>query len=189
MNRLLLSLVTIFLIAGCTDYTMQSGRAQDKVEPLVVEGDAYDMRFLLYEHRELGLSTYVPEGLIVEFDEKGMTFYAKELSGKKFDRTQFRIFQGGETTEQTEELIVNHFRERNVKTERVDPEHFTFSFSLSEQIISLDSENLSLFGGGAVFKRENRFYGFIYHYTGEMGDLFHPVVMKAVDELEWMISS
>lgn len=55
-------------------------------------------------------------------------------------------------------------------------------FNFSEQEFIIQSP---LYGGASVFKHNGVIYGLIYYYPGEMGDGFHPRVMKIIDEIVW----
>ncbi|MBM7649085.1 chemotaxis protein histidine kinase CheA [Bacillus ectoiniformans] len=146
---------------------------QEKTVKVMVEGMEDERKAYLYQSKELGFSTYVPENLTFEDKEDELLAYAKNTDGSKNEQAKLHIDQ---------------LEDANVK-EKLESEGFTLSdasemkFEQSQEEYSLKKEDIV--GYASVFEKNGQKYLFMYQYPIEYGDGFEPSVDIIKDEMVW----
>jgi hypothetical protein len=159
-----------------TDTVNRSERPKTKTDVIQIEGTDQEFTLYLYDNKALGFSTYIPEDMVVEAEHNSMNV---NYTGEKNSNATLKIFANNtDTVEKMALLIKSDLISKGFKVKPSKNKNFGFS----EREFHIESP---FYGAVSVFKHNESIYGLIYYYSGEMGDGFHPRVMKIIDEIVW----
>ncbi|HHY73493.1 MAG TPA: hypothetical protein GX497_09760 [Bacillus bacterium] len=145
---------------------------EQKTVEMIIEGMPENKVVKLYHHKELGLSTYVPDDMIVESNPKVFNIYTN-FGGTKNENATLKI------TDQTEEEMIKDLSDRGFKLETQETQAFDFS----QKEFSL--EKAGMIGRAAIFKHDNKDYALYYYFPEDYADGFGPRSDIIVNEIVW----
>lgn len=145
---------------------------ETKTVDMLIEGTTEEKVVKLHHHEQLGFSTYVPDDMVVEFDDQTFNVYTNFQGAKNEDARLFMM-------KKTEKEI----------SEDLESEGFTLtegnesSYEFSEKEYRLEKAGFS--GRVFIFTQSNESYILGYYYPSEYGDGFSARTHIILDELVW----
>lgn len=155
-------------------------RSDTKVDTIEIEGMPQEVTFNLVKSRQLQISTYYPEDMLVEHGENKLTFIAN-FGGVKNTAAYVEIYGErieGDIDKKANEMVASlegyAFSEKS---------RFEYFLSLSE--LEYFIEKGDFIGTVSLFERDSMLYRITIHYPAEYGDGIDPRASKIISELQF----
>ncbi len=146
--------------------------AEQKTVEMMLEGMPEDKVVKLYQHKELGFSTYVPDDMIVESNPEIFNVYANFGGTKNKDATL-------KITGQTEEVVTKDLQDNGFTLGKVE----TKAVDFADKEFSLNKEGM--IGHVAFFKHGADDYAIYYYFPEDYAEGFGPRSDIIIKEIVW----
>lgn len=146
--------------------------AEQKTVEMMLEGMPEDKVVNLYQHKELGFSTYVPDDMIVESNPEIFNVFTN-FGGTKNEDATLKI------TDQTEEDVTKDLQDNGFTLGKVE----TKAFEFADQEFSLNKDGM--IGHVAFFKHGDDDYAIYYYFPEDYAEGFGPRSDIIVKEIVW----
>ncbi|MFD1738028.1 hypothetical protein ACFSCX_15940 [Bacillus salitolerans] len=145
---------------------------ESKTVNMEIEGETQEIVVNLHHHEQLGLSTYVPEDMVVESDDQTFNVYTN-FQGSVNKDARFFI------KNQTEEKISTYLEGEGFTLTEAGEKAYDFS----DKEFLLEKEGF--IGRVATLSEHDETYSIGYYYPSEFADGFTPRSHIIVNELVW----
>lgn len=146
--------------------------AEQKTVEMMLEGMPEDKVVKLYQHQELGFSTYVPDDMIVESNPEIFNVYANFGGTENKDATL-------KITGQTEDVVTKDLQDNGFTLGKVE----TKAFDFADKEFSLNKEGM--IGHVAFFKHNEDDYAIYYYFPEDYAEGFGPRSDIIIKEIVW----
>lgn len=143
-----------------------------KQATLMIEGMEEETTVHLFQHEELGFSTYVPQDMIAGYENGFFNGYANFNDNKNEDA---RLF----ITAKDQAELTAYLEEKDFNLSAVDTPAYDFSE------IEMTLEKAGFVGRVAFFMKQGQAYALGYYYPAEYGDGFSARSHIITDEIIW----